>query len=69
MKHAANPKGHIVAKVPNGEIMQVLAHHGDYAHVRWQHLEGFVRADNFIRQDLSSISMGSFARQSPLSST
>ena len=62
LKHSADSTGHVVAKVPNGEVIQVLAQAGDYAHVRWNAVEGFVRAENLVPEDSGCLSMGSFAR-------
>ena len=50
-----------MAKVPNGEFLQVLAQVADYAHVRWNAVEGFVRLENLVPEDSDCLSMGSFA--------
>ena len=46
LKSAAHSKGHVLAMVPNGHVLKVLAEHNDYVHVRWNDTEGYVRMEN-----------------------
>jgi len=46
LKDSPNPRGNIVAKVPNGEAFSILADEGEYYKVRWGGKEGYVKREN-----------------------
>jgi len=53
LKDQPHPSGNVVAKVPNGQLVTLLADGGAYARVRWLQIEGFCRGNNLKRQDVS----------------